>query len=360
MVVEGGAIAELVALCKTGSEAAKGYAAAVVSELARDATEDRLAAISAANGIPPLITLVSTGNLIAKERAANALWHLTVSKANCDAIAKAGGIPSLAQLLDDGPSASHEHAIGTLTRLAESQTSQTIIAKKLVSLLSGESDGTQRRCAHMLCELSILNGAPVRIVNAGAISPLVAILSKSSKEAKEEAISALSGLAANEPSNQLAIATGLVKLLGLEKEEAQTQLDRIMGKFAAAQVRGILITPRTSRLRVGVLPLPHLLLPSLALSSRSLSRRSPLPPPQAPPNSSSASHPLLSPRTPVPLRISAPASPRWSTLGTLKRRRQRHPPQRHASQKRAPPRRLAPRRRAPNRSGRAAQPVPPV
>ena len=102
-----------------------------------------------------------------------------------------------------------------------------------------DSDGTQRRSARMLCELAADNsGAPVRIVNAGAISPLVSILSKGSEEAKGEAIDALSGLAANEPSNQLAIATGLVKLLtpslGLEKEDVQGQIDRFLAKFAAA------------------------------------------------------------------------------------------------------------------------------
>ena len=110
-----------------------------------------------------------------------------------------------------------------------------MIAKKLVSLLSSESDGTRRRCAHMLSSLAqSIPGSHVRIVNAGAISPLVAILTSSSREAQESAISALSGLAADEPSNQLAIATGLVKLLGIEKEEAQTKLEQIQAKIAAA------------------------------------------------------------------------------------------------------------------------------
>ena len=44
-----------------------------------------------------------------------------------------------------------------------------------------------RRAAHVLWQLAANNpGAPVRIVNAGAISPLVALLGTGSIEAKEE------------------------------------------------------------------------------------------------------------------------------------------------------------------------------
>ena len=82
----------------------------------QDATAGRLSAIVTAGGLPPLIGLVANGNLMARERAASALWHLSVEAATCDAIAKAGGIPSLAQLLDDGTPTSHEIAIATLKR----------------------------------------------------------------------------------------------------------------------------------------------------------------------------------------------------------------------------------------------------
>lgn len=67
-------------------------------------------------------------------------------------------------------------------------------------------------------------GAPVRVVNAGAISPLVMLLGTGSIEAKEEAAEALRSLAHNNPSNQLAIATGLVALLGTGTAEGQEQV----------------------------------------------------------------------------------------------------------------------------------------
>ena len=87
----------------------------------------------------------------------------------------------------------------------------------------------------MLYDLAGNNpGAPVRIVNAGAISPLVALLGKSSEtpETREEAVGALSCLAENDPSNQLAIATGLVGLLALEGEEAKEQLALMVRQFS--------------------------------------------------------------------------------------------------------------------------------
>ena len=64
----------------------------------------------------------------------------------------------------------------------------------------------------------------MRIVNAGAISPLVALLGTGTIAAKEEAVLALTCLAQNDLSNQLAIATGLVALLGSGSAEAQEQV----------------------------------------------------------------------------------------------------------------------------------------
>ena len=59
-------------------------------------------------------------------------------------------------------------------------------------------------------------------MNAGAISPLVALLGTGTIAAKEEAVLALTCLAQNDLSNQL--ATGLVALLGSGSAEAQEQV----------------------------------------------------------------------------------------------------------------------------------------
>ena len=71
-----------------------------------------------------------------------------------------------------------------------------LAAKKLVSLLSSHSEGTQCRAANALKDLAANNeSATVRIVNAGAISPLVSVLGKGSAKAKDEAVGAVSVLA---------------------------------------------------------------------------------------------------------------------------------------------------------------------
>jgi len=271
LIVDGGAIAELVALSKGGSARGQEFAAAVIAEIAKasvearedaareaDAAEggaaeggaaeggadkslkDQLGAIAAAGGIPCLVSLVSNGNQMGKERAASALCYLSSLHANCEMIARAGGLPPLVQLLDDeNTEHAHEHAVAALARLAKAiPENQTQIAKKLVALLSLPSEGTQRRSAHVLWDLAgTSKGAPVRIVNAGAISPLVSLLGQeknTSEVAREAAVGALSVLAENDPSNQLAIATGLVALLGLEPDEAKEHLDSLLKTFAEA------------------------------------------------------------------------------------------------------------------------------
>ena len=197
-------------------------------------TKDRLNAIAAAGGIIPLVSLLSTGSSTGKERAASALWHLSVDPVNQVVVAKAGGIAPLVQLLDDGTVQGTVFAADALAHLAKnSPDNQAAIAKKLVGLLDVRNSDAQRRAAHALWQLAGNNhGAPVRVVNAGAISPLVALLGNGTLEAKEEAAGALSCLAHNDPSSQLAIATGLVALLGKGSAEAQVHVTRMLIKLA--------------------------------------------------------------------------------------------------------------------------------
>ena len=235
------------------------FAAAVISELAKGAVqigeggggeggegggeggeggglaaiaEERQAAIVNAGGITPLVSVDQRQRDAERRRAPH---HLS-STSNATRIrsSRRAASPRSASCSTTHPRA-HEHAVAVLTRLAlDNGDAQTMIAKKLVSLLSLESEPAKRRCAHLLYELGTSNdGAPVRIVNAGAISPLVAILGTTFTEAKEAAIGALSCLAQNESSNQLAIAMGLVKLLDIEKPEVEDNVQRIMAKFAA-------------------------------------------------------------------------------------------------------------------------------
>ena len=199
---------------------------------------DRLAAIAAAGGIGPLVGLVSAGSQTGKTRAASALWHLANGDAsNQVSIAKAGGIAPLVQMLDDGSARGVRYAADALHHLAtDNADNQAQIAKKLVGLLDPERyrDDAQRRAAHALWRLAKANvGAPVRVVNAGAISPLVSLLHDGSLEAKTEAAGALSCLAYGDVACQLAIATGLVAQVGTGSAEAQEHVTRMLIQLAA-------------------------------------------------------------------------------------------------------------------------------
>ena len=91
-----GALADLVGLIRNGTAAAQGFAAAVLSELAKGAGEERRTALAAAGCIQPLIGLISTGHQMARANAASALWQLSVDSPVCASITKAGGVSSLA------------------------------------------------------------------------------------------------------------------------------------------------------------------------------------------------------------------------------------------------------------------------
>lgn len=191
---------------------------------------DRLVAIADAGGILPLVALLSSGTVQARENAAGALWHLALDKSNQSAIARVNGISPLVTILDDGTVAAHKHAADALARLAiKNPDNQAQIAKHCVALLANPSVGAQTRSARVLRDLAASNpGSPVVIVNAGAISPLVTLLSTGAAEVKEEAAGALSTLAFNSPSTQLAIASGLVVLVGTGSGESQEHVSHLL------------------------------------------------------------------------------------------------------------------------------------
>ena len=269
LCVECGTISDLVQLTKTGSQEAQLLAAAGISELASGAVyeremmdknreeaekrsrrasrdrgqieaivsnikrqeskggglsrraskeeekKDRLVLIAEAGGIVPLVSMLSTQSDLARENAAGALMHLALDKANATAIASAQGILPLVTLLDQGTEQAHKHAAEAILRLcAGNADNQTQSSKHLVGLLS-KGVGTQCRTARVLSEVAKNNpGSPVIIVNAGAISPLVNLLGFGVLDVKIEVAGALQNLSLNSPDTQLAIATGLVHLLG--------------------------------------------------------------------------------------------------------------------------------------------------
>ena len=260
-LVDADTIPELVQLTKTGSTRAQEVAAAGLSELASGAIvereekrrheeefgplpvydeddplyvlerPDRLVLIAEAGGIVPLVAMTMSSNSQAREASSGALMHLALEPANQIAIAKGNGIAPLVNILEDGSTEkAHANAHEALLRLAvDNEDNQTQAAKHLVALLGSESEGAQMRASRVISDLAANNpGSPVTIVNAGAISPLVNLLSGGSLEVKAEAANALKNLSLSSPSTQLAIATGLVVLLGCGTAESQEHVTQLL------------------------------------------------------------------------------------------------------------------------------------
>ena len=178
----------------------------------RHPADDVLVAIAECGGIPPLITTLSRGSVRGKEVAVAALRHLAVDSANQVAISRGGAVAPLVALLDlsGTTEATFEYAATLLTQLASSDTENLgQIAKRLVVLLGSGSTIAQVRAARLLNQPQ---NADI-VLNAGALLPLVKMLSSKTGEARREASTTLSTLAMKSEQN-LAIATGLIAMLG--------------------------------------------------------------------------------------------------------------------------------------------------
>ena len=197
-------------------------------------SSDRLVAIADAGGINPLVriaelrhdagtrecrrrTVAPRRRPFKPERDCTCQWDLT-----------------LVTILDDGTVQAHKHAADALARLAHKNgDNQGQIAKHCVR--APRQPEHRRAAARRKRPVHLAKnhpGSPVIIVNAGAISPLVQLLSSGANEVKEEAAGALSTLAFNSPSTQLAIASGLVVLVGCGSGESQEHVSQLLLRLA--------------------------------------------------------------------------------------------------------------------------------
>ena len=192
--------------------------------------DDRLTMLIKAGAITAMVNLLTSGTPLAKEKAATSLWHFAIDSHSQAAIAKANGIGPIVLLLDNATKEAGIMAARSLARLSqESADMQSQIAKRLVMLLNSDNTGAQERAARALYELAKDQpSSPEVIVNAGAISPLLNLLSYGTTDGKKESSSALASLAKNNPKNQLAICIGLVDLLGKGDDDAQEQVTKLL------------------------------------------------------------------------------------------------------------------------------------
>ena len=100
----------------------------------------------------------------------------------------------------------------------------------LTGLLDHDDSSVVSRAARDLQALARDHpGAPVVIVNAGAIMPLVSVLSNGkTDEGRNEAARTLATLANSGTENQMAIAIGLVGLLGVGTDQAQEYVTELL------------------------------------------------------------------------------------------------------------------------------------
>ena len=106
-------------------------------------------AIAKANGIPPLIELVSSPNLETQNHAARCLWHLAGSSEVGSVIAESGGL------------------------------------QPLVSMLASDDRHAQELSAVVICRLSRANSnVSLKVAEAGGIVPLVNLVRRGSNAAQ--------------------------------------------------------------------------------------------------------------------------------------------------------------------------------
>lgn len=192
---------------------------------------NRLRVIAEAGGIPPLVKLMAYGTAGGKEKAAAALCHMAMDTDGQVAIAANGGIMPLVAALADGSRATQADASQALTNLSVNNAeNQAQIAKKMLLLLDHDDPNAVTRAARNLQSLANDHpGASIVIVNAGAISPLVGVLSNGkTDESRNEAAKTLHVLANSGAANQLAIAKGLVALLGVGSDDAQEYVTALL------------------------------------------------------------------------------------------------------------------------------------
>lgn len=206
---------------------------------------DTQQAIADQGAIKPLIALLSRlDGSRSPEYAAAALSELSKIPVNKVAIDQAGGIRPLVALLGDHNllHASKRYAAATLARL--SAEGRTPNKKHKAAAMEKDKSGQQQR-----------TGEPAtaspgeRIAQAGAIPPLVGLLSgEMGEEAQEEAAGALRALADTEHSRRLMTEAGgmapLVLLLGSPNERARAHAEGALVRLTVEKATRAVITQR--------------------------------------------------------------------------------------------------------------------
>jgi hypothetical protein len=145
-----------------------------------------------------------------------ALWHLASVESNKTTMVAAGAIPLLVAVLGSEEDEAREHAVAVLSTLARSQggnkkaIAQAGAIKPLVELLSDPSIATQRYAACALWSLADGKEGTYdkEIVECGAVEPLIAMLLLNQSDTSGFAAACLACLCADENARRGIIEAG--------------------------------------------------------------------------------------------------------------------------------------------------------
>ena len=195
-------------------------------------SEENQSAIPDADGIKPLVALLTKGSLITQQFSAAALEALAKEHIdNQRAIHRTGAIQPLVTLLGSESKETQEHAVSALLYLsANDESARNAVIGHLVAVLDERNAAAQMKAAEALYTIASRSTEHRRAVtNAKAIDPLVRLLGDGrrvrAKTPQERACALLADLA-RLGENKYAIAKGgmapLVQMLSSEAAEVVT------------------------------------------------------------------------------------------------------------------------------------------
>ena len=218
-------VQKLVGVLEVRNASAQLKAAEALAVLAAKSDENRKA-ITAANAIKPLVTVLGDGRRVRastpQERAAAVLADLARSGDNKKAIVEAGGVNPLVAMLSSPSEQVKINAAGALGQLAALGNNKIVIVAAgaiplLVDLLKSDAIDAQRYSTGALWHLASAADNKTQMAAAGAIPLLVAVLSSKSSEAREHSAAVVSALSRSHGSNKKEIynAHGIEPLVAL-------------------------------------------------------------------------------------------------------------------------------------------------
>lgn len=171
---------KLIESIKNQSNEIQTTAAAELRLLAKDKMENRII-IGKCGAIPPLISLLYSGNKLTQENAATALLNLSLNEENKAMISRSGALEPLIHVLETGNSVAKENSAAALFSLSVLDEYKVKIGRSkaveaLVDLLGSGTLRGKKDAATALFSLSIFHENKARIVKAGAVKCLVELM----------------------------------------------------------------------------------------------------------------------------------------------------------------------------------------